>query len=511
MLTPKMRTQVLSVLALLVTLGVAQGLAANPGRGELRTSRYLDSIRNDPSMLLVFTRNVPKGADLHNHLSGAVYAESYVQYAAEDGDCVDETTMTLLVAPCDPSAKRPAASEAFADSVLYSRLLDAFSMRQFIPGAESGHDHFFATFGKFSLATEGHTGAMLAEVADRAAADHLIYLELMFNPDEGLASKLGGKLGWDPDFGQFRSKLLAGGMAQVVAIGSKNLDNAEARMREDLHCGQPDAHPGCAVTVRYLYQVSRGLPPQNVFAQIVAGFEMAKRDPRVVGLNLVMPEDGYISMRDFTLHMKMLDYLHRIDPQVHITLHAGEITPDLVPPEGLRFHIRQSVELGHAERIGHGVDVMHEDRPIQLLKEMAQRHVLVEICLTSNAVILGVRGKQHPFPVYLHYGVPVALATDDEGVSRSDMNREYLRAIETYNLSYLQLKKMIRDSLDHAFLPGASLWRGPEDFVPLAACSRDQPGSERPATRCNAFLASSQRARLEWKEEGELNRFERQY
>ena len=89
-------------------------------------------------------------------------------------------------------------------------------------------------------------------------------------------------------------------------------------------------------------------------------------------------------MRDYTLQMKMLDYLHSVYPKVHISLHAGELAPGLVPPEGLRFHIRQAVELGHAERIGHGVDVMYEDDAPGLLKEMAQKHVMVEINLSST-------------------------------------------------------------------------------------------------------------------------------
>jgi adenosine deaminase len=80
--------------------------------------------------------------------------------------------------------------------------------------------------------------------------------------------------------------------------------------------------------------------------------------------------------------MAMLDYLHGIYPKVHISLHAGELAMGLVPPEDLTFHIRASVEQGHAERIGHGVDVMNEKDPIRLLKEMADRNVLVEICLT---------------------------------------------------------------------------------------------------------------------------------
>jgi hypothetical protein len=61
-------------------------------------------------------------------------------------------------------------------------------------------------------------------------------------------------------------------------------------------------------------------------------------------------------------------YLHSVYPKVHISLHAGELAPGLVPPDGLSFHIREAVHLGHAERIGHGVDVMYERDPNALLK-----------------------------------------------------------------------------------------------------------------------------------------------
>jgi len=122
------------------------------------------------------------------------------------------------------------------------------------------------------------------------------------------------------------------------------------------------------VTVRYLYQVLRGLPREIVFAQILLGFELVQTDPRFVGLNLVMPEDWYVPMHDFDLHMKMLDMLHGLYPNVHISLHAGELAMGLVPPDGLRFHIRQSIERGHAERIGHGASVMEEHDAEDLLK-----------------------------------------------------------------------------------------------------------------------------------------------
>jgi adenosine deaminase len=207
----------------------------------------------------------------------------------------------------------------------------------------------------------------------------------------------------------------------------------------------------------------------------------------------------------------MIDFLHKLYPKVHISLHAGELAAGMVPPEGLRFHIRESVEVGHAERIGHGVDVMHEENPLGLLKEMATRNVLVEVCLTSNDMILDVSGMQHPLPMYALYRVPVALATDDEGVARSNMTQEYLRAIQTYGLTYADVKRMARQSLEHSFLPGASLWRSTQSFQRVAACAGDNPIASSPSATCGRFLESSERARLQWKEEAAFDRFERKF
>jgi adenosine deaminase len=280
----------------------------------------------------------------------------------------------------------------------------------------------------------------------------------------------------------------------------------------ELKCGTPDAEPGCGVTVRYLYQVLRGLPHEAVFAQILLGFELASTDPKFVGLNLVMAEDWYVPIRDFNEHMAMIDYLHRVYPKVHISLHAGELAMGMVKPEDLKFHIRSSVENGHAERIGHGVDVMLETDAVGLLKEMAAKNVLVEINLSSNDLILGVSGVDHPLPIYMKYGVPVALSTDDEGVNRSDMTHEYLRAVEDFHLSYSELKRMTRQSLEHSFLPGESLWAVTKtDFRPVAACAGDASGAEKPSPACGTFLSASARAREQWKLEREFTAFEKKF
>jgi adenosine deaminase/adenosine deaminase CECR1 len=479
---------------------------------ELTTARHFESLRKFPPQMLAFLRKMPKGGDLHNHLSGAIYAESYIQWAAEKGMCVHQTTTLLTSPPCDPALGQLPVSTALSNQVLYRKLVDSWSMRYWQYSGNNGHDQFFDSFGKFGAAASGQMGKMLAQVASRAARGRVLYLELMLTPNGAASFLMGQQVGWDGDFKGTLEKLISNGIAAAAAAGGKAIQDAEEEKNRLLKCGTPQADAGCAVTIRYIAQVSRGAALGQVFAQMVMGFTLAN-DPstKVVALNLVQPEDLPLSMQNFTVHMEMLDFLHTLYPKAHITLHAGEVAPGMVPPEGLTFHIRESIMKGHAERIGHGVTVMHEENPYDLLREMVRRNVMVEICLMSNETILGIGKEQHPLATYLQFGVPVALATDDEGVSRSEISREYLKAAEDQGLGYRQLKTMARHSLQYAFLPGPSLWADARRFIPTAQCRNDKPGGSSISNTCQLFLASSEKARLQWRLEEEFKNFESQY
>ena len=489
---------------------------------EQRAAHALEAVRANPLDLRAFLVRMPKGADLHNHLTGAVYAESWIRAATEDQLCVDLTK--LAFAPkqvktgssqshLDCGEGKVPASQAYKDQRLYDSLVDSFSMRGFVASAEiTGHDHFFGAFSKFAGTDSRHLGEWLDEVATRAAIQNEQYLELMVTPSFSHTASTANELGWQEDFVHFREELLAHGLRDDVSVARAYFDQAETGRRQREHFGESDECSACQIQVRYIYQVYRGLPKEQVFAQTVLAFEVASADARVVGINFVMPEDGHISMSDYALHMRILDFLHGLYPKVHISLHAGELARGLVAPEGLCCHIRLAVEKAHAERIGHGVDVMYEDRPYDLLKEMATKHVMVEILLTSNDLILGVSGKDHPFPIYRKFGIPVALSTDDEGVSRIDLTDEYLRAVETYGLQYADLKQMVRASLEHSFLPGASLWRESDVFTrAVSACMLDGIGADRPSPPCAAFLKSSEKARQQWELERRFRSFESIY
>jgi adenosine deaminase len=543
---PSIRRHSIAVcLFYLTTFAVAQPVAHPASHSttattpkEQRAIRTFEAARRSPLELNAFLTRMPKGGDLHMHLSGAVYAETFIKDAAADGLCVNPQTLSFFKPAATTRSLPPQpvcgegnvrADSALKDQKLYDALVDSFSMRSFVPSAGiSGHDQFFATFSRFDAISKSHLGEWIHEVATRAAAQNEQYLEVMHTPLYGNVVELSSHIEWpstpvDPaqnrtgdatgttreDLSHLRDQLIAAGLSKEVALERQEFNDALDARNQIENCGQPSARAACSVKVRFLYQVLRGFPPQQVFTQTLLAFEVASQDPRVVGLNFVMPEDGYLSMSEYHRQMLMLDYLHSVYPKVHISLHAGEIAPGLVPPEGLRFHIREAVDLGHAERIGHGVDVMYENEPQSLLREMADRHIMVEINLTSNDVILSVTAPWHPLPIYLAAGVPIALSTDDEGVSRIDLTNEYTRAAMDFNLSYLDLKKSARTSIDHSFLPGASLWQQPDTFTqPVAACAGQPLGTANPTPKCLSFLQTNEKAAEQWQLEHRLDQFE---
>src|SRR5271157_5355875 len=91
------RTAILSNILLLILFTATTAIAAaKPGvSSEAQTERYFESIRKDPNLLVAFLLEMPKGGDLHNHLSGAIYAETLINWAKDERACVDPKTFYL--------------------------------------------------------------------------------------------------------------------------------------------------------------------------------------------------------------------------------------------------------------------------------------------------------------------------------------------------------------------------------------------------------------------------------
>jgi adenosine deaminase len=454
--------------------------------------------------LTAFMKAFPKGGELHNHLSGAIYGETLLNWAAEDGLCVDMRELAIRPSCAGPDSKP--APAVIADEALRSLVVDSLSTRH--PGFRdrSGHDQFFSSFGRMGM-KPSREGDALAVVMGDLARQNTFYLELMVTPQFFPSRSLGARVGWKGDPAATRTALSEAGLERLVPTVIANTDAMQARAREVLKCGTLEARPGCQVTVRFLFQAIRQGRPEETMAQLQLGVATVAADPRWVGLQLVAPEDSQDAVTHYDTHMKIVELLTDRGRKTPVALHAGELSLDVATPETLSYHVGAAVRVAGARRIGHGVALPHETGAEALAAEMAAKGVLVEVNPISNREILGVKPEEHPYAWLRQRGVPVALSTDDAGILRSDLSADYVLAVKT-GATYADLKTAARNGIAYSFLAGEGLWSDPNVYrKPVAAC-RGQVGNAEPKGACAAFVAKSDKAREQWRHEHLLKAFE---
>lgn len=412
--------------------------------------------------LTLFFSMMPKGGDLHHHYSGAIYAEQYLDWVDKQGYCVDKASYQIVSDPAVVEAGRAkgtclSSAQVIADNPMYRELLQRWSIKDFSNhGAlQSPPDRqFFDTFGYFGPVASSNTNAGLLTLKQRALQENLGYIETIFElapftQDAGFDQKVGQP---GTDLGAQLTAFSAtleqdAGFQKNIAAYLANVKTSSA--------GVDDAR----FTMRYQAYVLRFLSPSQVFSSMAAGFQLASQSPQMVGVNIVGAENFNVSMRDYALHMQMFKFLKAKYPTVKLALHAGELALGMVQPEGLTFHIDDAVNVAGANRIGHGIDLAHETNALAIMKTMREKGIPVEINLTSNDFIAGVKDQAHPLTLYRKYGVPFVISTDDPGVSRNNLSGEYVLFASRYKTDYAEVKKLSYNSLRYSFLAEADKQR----------------------------------------------------
>lgn len=466
-----------------------------------------DLSRMGTAELTAFLKAFPKGGELHNHMGGGTPAEELLAWAAEDGLCVDVVELAIRFS-CTGDNLKPAAAVQ-ANEPLRSALIDSLTTRRQGFRDRSGHDQFFTAFSRRgSMPKRG--GDALAETMETLARQNTFYSEMMFTPQYGPSRALGARVGWKGDPAATKAALAEAGIEKLVSAVSGDADRVLARAREVMKCETPSARPGCQVTVRFLFQAMRDGPPEQTMAQLQLGVATVAADKRFVGLQLVAPEDGFDATRFYDLHMQIVRVLTDGGRTTPVALHAGELTPKLVAPATLSHHVRDAVRIAGARRIGHGTALPEETAADETAEEMARRGVLIEVNLLSNQVILEVDPQDHPYAWFRKKGVPVALSTDDAGISRTELSDDYQAAVRN-GATYDDLKTAARNGIAFGFLAGEGLWADPNVYrKPVAACV-GQLGNAEPKGACADLVAKSDKAREQWRHERLLKAFEAKF
>ena len=424
------------------------------------TSRLDMSSSPNAAALNQFFSLMPKGGDIHHHYSGAIYAETFLDWVAKEGSWINRESLQIETSK---SPKSLTVEELRKEDPLYRELLSRWSdrdFRNFFHDEMAPDEQFFQTFNYFVGLASRHIPAGLHQLKQRAKQENLQYLETMLSEVEFEYS--------DPAFDRLLLDLQADHQQSAILSQyetcRKKLD-ANPRFKQAINKLVKDVgryHQGIDdddFLMRYQTYAYRDSPPSTVFASLYAGFSAASQTDLIVGVNILGPENGIIAIRDYRLHMLMFHLLHQKFPEVRISMHAGELTLGMVRPENLTFHITEAIRVAGAQRIGHGVDIVYETDSLTLLREMASKKIAVEINLTSNQFILGVEGAAHPITVYQRFGVPLVIATDDPGVSRNNLANQYMLMATRYRFPYPTVKEIVTNSIRYSFLSPDELER----------------------------------------------------
>lgn len=422
---------------------------------------YFEKIRDNEAELTAFFSQMPKGGDIHHHFSGSIYAEPLLQRAIIENFYLNTETMNVR--------KQKTTSgnwELFSTlkskgtlELYKQKIMQKWSIKDY-NGVDYPSDKlFFESFMKFEPAIQGNFVQGMLELKNRAIKENLSYIETQLSTIPTAIST--------DDLTKFNASLRKLALVKDEKAIMKSLDsvynsllkkgvetdaknfntNFVTKLHNDLKIDDSQ------FTMRYQNFVLRFMEPVDLFKNLVIAFISANQSDLIAGVNIVSPEDGETSMKDYWLHMVMFKYCNSRYPNVKYTMHAGELTLGLVPPEELAWHINAAVYIAGANRIGHGVDVAYETDSYKLLRYMAKNKIPIEINLVSNEFILKVKDSRHPLTLYKDFGVPIVISTDDAGILRSNMTEQYVLLAKRYkDVSYQEIKEFVYNSITYSFI-----------------------------------------------------------
>ena len=397
---------------------------------------WFDDIKQDGSATDLYRvlYAMPKGGDLHNHLSGSNFSEWLYDLALAEEKRGYEYFTKVRIENCV-----------------------AYGSNEYGP---SPYYLMFRTIMAFEYNALGDCEKREYKLLQNLSVDERAgWLDSirLDKPYEGRDEFFGthwprmNALGWNPwiqaetlylNMQAFGAEGLSYLETQVSIAGFVNPDGTPMPSEQAvdilrLRLQQDDAI-ATGVTVRMQISILRFLPNAEDHLRSVYRYVHDHSD-LFVAVNMVGREDN-----DKGYPLRFLDTLRdlrRQYPGVRLSIHAGEVDEP-------NYHVRDTLLLG-ANRIGHGLNLITDDDTMRLMRHGPY---LVEINLISNLLLQYVNDyAEHPFPEYLRTGIPVALSTDDRGMWDSTMTDEFFVAVTEFNLSWDEIKALSRNSLQYSF------------------------------------------------------------
>ncbi|MDY7037734.1 MAG: adenosine deaminase [Thermodesulfobacteriota bacterium] len=264
-----------------------------------------------------------------------------------------------------------------------------------------GFDEFnkaFVFLAQFLTEEEDFFQVALDFVA-RQAAENILYTEVFFMPLFHLSRAV-------------PAEALIRGVAAGLAEGEK---------RHKVH-------------VKLIYSIPRIIGPESGMKTL--DFIKNYPDDRVIAIDLA----GTESENDVALFADIFKRARAMG--LKTVAHAGEFSS----PE----HIRQSLDLLGAQRIGHGISAQYNKT---LMRRLADEGIVLEISPTSNVKLKVVSVlHEHPVRRFFEMGIPLVISTDDPAVFNTTLSDELMLLKDHLGFKAEEIRELINNSFNYSFL-----------------------------------------------------------
>lgn len=242
---------------------------------------------------------------------------------------------------------------------------------------------------------------MFRDFSDYLDDNNIVYCEAFFSPTSHL------KKGW--------------AFHDMISVIEKSINDIKSRSGR---------------TVKLIVDVSRSFGKENAMRNL--DFVLAEKNPNILGIGLGGDEAKGPAKEYAEVFTKAKEN------GLHTVTHAGESCES--------YSMKDSIELCHAERLGHGIQAIKDE---EFVKELAEKKIPLEVCPTSNTFILKEFNgdiKKHPVKKLFDAGVYITINTDDPTFFKCSLLDEYWNIYSGLNFSLDEIRQIIKNGFNAAFI-----------------------------------------------------------
>lgn len=164
----------------------------------------------------------------------------------------------------------------------------------------------------------------------------------------------------------------------------------------------------------------------------------------VVGIDLAGPIDSNFHMETL---VEPVNECKRAG--LGVTIHTGEATG--------ADEMMKTIKLLTPDRIGHGVRAVEDD---EVLKELARREIVLEVCPTSNIntrVVKNIAEFKNIFSKFKQFGVPFTINTDGPEMLKTNLIKEFQLLLDHKILTLEDLQVASKTARNASFIKNGSI------------------------------------------------------